>query len=155
MKLPGLGASVLIIIVGIVIFYVPGVMAQILYLNGTQSTVTCADTFCVELVLISFLGILTIILGAFLTVIAFLNRPRHKMNEEKGSVAASIEQDPPNSRRQKCLFFHYFLSFRFCSTRNLTIRLISSSANGLSMGNLIVPFTISNSREIFLESCKC
>jgi hypothetical protein len=92
MKLPGLGASVLIIIGGIVIFYVPGVLAQILYLNGTRSTVTCTDTFCIELVLISFLGIFTIILGVFLTVIAFLNRPKHKMSEENASAASPRDQ---------------------------------------------------------------
>jgi hypothetical protein len=98
MKLPGLGASVLTIIGGIVIFYVPGVIAQILYLNGTQSTVTCADTFCIELVLISFLGIFTIILGVFLTVIAFLNRPKHKMSEENISAASTLDQWFPRRR---------------------------------------------------------
>ena len=92
MKLPGLGTSALIIVAGVVIFYVPSVIAQILYLNGSQSTVTCTEAFCIELVIISLLGMLTIILGVFLTVIAYLNRPQHKMNEEKGSVAASPEQ---------------------------------------------------------------
>ena len=92
MKLPGLGASALIIVAGVVIFYVPSVFAQILYLNGSQSTVTCTDAFCIELVIISLLGILTIILGVFLTVIAFLNRPKTKVNEEKSSVAASPTQ---------------------------------------------------------------
>lgn len=92
MKLPGLGASVLVIIAGIVIFYVPGILAQILYLNGAQSTVTCTDAFCIQLVIISFLGILTIILGIILTVVAYLSRPKHETGETNGSVAGSPVQ---------------------------------------------------------------
>ena len=91
MKLPGLGTSALIIVGGVVIFYVPSVFAQILYLNGSQSIITCTDTFCIELVIISLLGILTIILGVFLTVIAYLNRPKHSMGKQSGSGPATFQ----------------------------------------------------------------
>jgi len=77
MRTPGLSASVLVIVLGVVVFFVPTIIVNIFYFNGTRNTIICADQTCVNLVLVSFLGEILIISGIFLSVLAFLNRP-HK-----------------------------------------------------------------------------